>query len=92
MVVAVSDPSMHKPNDADQAFLNAYFRFRFHALPYKYNFNLIMYQHHRRTWDAFWPEAVIVHFTTKKPMPDKHCRKGCNEVGTLIMNVKTYLS
>ncbi|KAK9377640.1 nucleotide-diphospho-sugar transferase [Lipomyces chichibuensis] len=79
MVKSVSDPRMHKPNDADQAFLNAYFKFRFHALPYKYNYNIIMYQHHRNTWDRFWNEAVIVHFTTKKPMPNKFCRHGCNE-------------
>ncbi|KAK9461197.1 nucleotide-diphospho-sugar transferase [Lipomyces oligophaga] len=81
MVTAVSDPRMHKPNDADQAFLNQYFKFRFHGLPYKYNFNIVMYQHFRRVWDNFWPEAVIVHFTTKKPMPSPkdHCRKGCNE-------------
>ncbi|KAK9352530.1 nucleotide-diphospho-sugar transferase [Lipomyces doorenjongii] len=79
MVKSVSDPRMHKPNDADQAFLNAYFKFRFHALPYKYNYNIIMYQHHRSTWDRLWNEAVIVHYTTKKPMPNKFCRKGCNE-------------
>ncbi|KAK9465947.1 nucleotide-diphospho-sugar transferase [Lipomyces arxii] len=79
MIKAVSDPKMHKPNDADQAFLNAYYRFRFNALPYKYNFNLVMYQFHRGTWDKLWDEAVIVHFTMKKPMPTRHCRKGCNE-------------
>lgn len=42
MIKKVSDPAYHQPNDADQAFLNAYYRFRFFGLPYKYNFNLIM--------------------------------------------------
>lgn len=42
MIVKVSDPAYHQPNDADQAFLNAYYRFRYFGLPYKYNFNLIM--------------------------------------------------
>ncbi|KAK9449204.1 nucleotide-diphospho-sugar transferase [Limtongia smithiae] len=79
MITAVSDPEMHKPNDADQAFLNAYYRRRFHALPFKYNYNLVMYQFHRRTWDMLWDEAVIIHYTTKKPMPTRHCGKGCGE-------------
>lgn len=42
MIVKVSDPAYHQPSDADQAFLNAYYRFRYFGLPYKYNFNLIM--------------------------------------------------
>lgn len=42
MIVKVSDPTYHQPNDADQAFLNAYYRFRYFGLPYKYNLNLIM--------------------------------------------------
>ncbi|KAK9473004.1 nucleotide-diphospho-sugar transferase [Dipodascopsis tothii] len=79
LVKAVSDPKMHKPNDADQAFLNAYYRFRFYALPYKYNFNLVMYQFHRAVWDKLWDEAVIVHFTMRKPIWQFHCGKGCNE-------------
>ena len=42
MVKKVSDPRYHKPNDADQAFLQEYYRFRYFGLPYKYNFNLVM--------------------------------------------------
>jgi len=42
LVYHISDPNFHSPNDADQAFLNTYYRFRFYGLPYKYNFNLIM--------------------------------------------------
>jgi alpha-N-acetylglucosamine transferase len=42
MVPKVSDPNYHSPNDADQAFLNAYYKFRYFGLPYKYNFNLVM--------------------------------------------------
>lgn len=42
LVSKVSDPKYHSPNDADQAFLNVYYRFRYFGLPYKYNFNLIM--------------------------------------------------
>lgn len=42
LIRKVSDPEYHKPNDADQAFLNIYYRFRYWGLPYKYNFNLVM--------------------------------------------------
>jgi alpha-N-acetylglucosamine transferase len=42
MIPKVSDPRYHSPNDADQAFLNAYYRFRYFGLPYKYNYNLVM--------------------------------------------------
>lgn len=42
MIPKVSDPQYHKPDDADQAFLNAYYKFRYFSLPYKYNFNLVM--------------------------------------------------
>ncbi|KAF3935692.1 Glycogenin-2 [Dactylella cylindrospora] len=81
LVKHVSDPNYHSPNDADQAFLNTYYRFRYFGLPYKYNFNLIMYQFHRYYWDILWEEAVIVHFTVRKPKPNPkdHCHKGCNE-------------
>lgn len=51
MVSKVSDPAYHSPNDADQAFLNVYYRFRYFGLPYKYNFNLIMVGSH------MWNEA-----------------------------------
>lgn len=42
MISKVPDPKYHSPNDADQAFLNAYYKFRFFGLPFKYNFNLVM--------------------------------------------------
>ena len=42
LIKKVSDPTFHSPNDADQAFLNVYYKFRYFGLPYKYNFNLIM--------------------------------------------------
>lgn len=81
LIHKVSDPEYHRPNDADQAFLNVYYQFRYFGLPYKYNFNLIMYQFHRPHWDELWDEAVLVHFTVRKPKPDpaEHCHKGCNE-------------
>ena len=102
MIPKVSDPNYHHPNDADQAFLNAYYKYRYFSLPYKYNFNLVMvgstaaprrilsmltvwgggqYQFHRKVWDMLWDEAVLVHFTMRKPRPDpaQHCHKGCNE-------------
>lgn len=81
LIAKVSDPEYHKPNDADQAFLNVYYRFRYFGLPYKYNFNLVMYQFHRKYWDMLWEEAVLVHMTVRKPKPDPkdHCHKGCNE-------------
>jgi len=42
MIEKVSDPHYHKPNDADQAFLQVYWKYRFYTLPFKFNFNLIM--------------------------------------------------
>jgi alpha-N-acetylglucosamine transferase len=42
MIPKVSDPNYHKPNDADQAFLNAYYKFRYFGLPFRYNFNLVL--------------------------------------------------
>ena len=42
MIPKMSDPHYHSPNDADQAFLNVYYKFRFFGLPFKYNFNLVM--------------------------------------------------
>lgn len=75
----VSDPKMHSPNDADQAFLNNYYKFRYFGLPYKYNFNLVMYHYHRKQWDILWNEAVFVHFTTRKPHPTIHCERDCDQ-------------
>jgi len=80
MVPKVSDPRYHKPNEADQAFLNEYYKFRYFGLPYKYNFNLVMYQYHKEVWDMLWDEAVFVHMTMRKPQPaPNHCHEGCNE-------------
>lgn len=76
---AVSDPKMHSPNDADQAFLNNYYQFRYFGLPYKYNFNLVMYHYHKEEWDQLWDEAVFVHFTTRKPNPYDHCQRDCDQ-------------
>lgn len=72
---AVSDPNMHKSWEADQDFLNAFYRFRFFGLPYKYNFNLVMVEYHKKQWDMLWDEAVFVHFTVTKPRmdPEKYC-------------------
>lgn len=42
LVEKVSDPEYHRPDEADQAFLNVFYRFRYFGLPYKYNFNLVM--------------------------------------------------
>lgn len=78
---AVSDPSMHKAREADQAFLNAFYKFRYYGMPFKYNLNLVMVAHHRPYWDALWDEAVFVHMTVKKPEPDKWClfERNCAE-------------
>lgn len=76
---AVSDPKLHSPNDADQAFLNNYYKFRYFGLPYKYNFNLVMFRFYREIWDELWPEAVFVHFTTRKPSITGHCERDCYE-------------
>lgn len=92
LVEAVSDPKMHAPNDADQALLNNYYQFRYYGLPYKYNFNLVMYHYHRESWDLLWDEAVLVHFTTRKPRPDKKkwCRKTCAETKVLEWYTQVY--
>lgn len=78
LVKAVSDPEMHSPNDADQAFLNNYYKFRYFGLPYKYNFNLVMFNYFKPEWDQLWEEAVFVHFTTRKPSPTDHCNRDCD--------------
>lgn len=76
---AVSDPNMHSPNDADQAFLNNYYKFRYFGLPYKYNFNLVMFTYHKEAWNILWDEAVFVHFTVRKPSPTQHCERDCDQ-------------
>jgi alpha-N-acetylglucosamine transferase len=76
---AVSDPNMHSPNDADQAFLNSYYSFRYFGLPYKYNFNLVMFDSFEDQWNMLWDEAVFVHFTTRKPHPYDHCERTCDQ-------------
>lgn len=76
---AVSDPKMHAPNDADQAFLNNYYQFRYFGLPYKYNLNIVMFHWHPESWDILWDEAVFIHFTTRKPMPYDHCERTCDQ-------------
>lgn len=53
MIVKVSDPEFHQPDEADQAFLQAYYRFRYFGLPYKYNFNLIMVCSHSSTSTSY---------------------------------------
>lgn len=76
---AVSDPKMHNPWEADQAFLNSFYQFRYYGLPFKYNFNLVMVQYFRKHWDDLWDEAVFVHLTVRKPersswcLPDNGC-------------------
>lgn len=67
---AIADPDMHNPWEADQDFLNAFYKFRFFGLPFKYNFNLVMVQYHKKQWDMLWDEAVLVHMTVQKPRPD----------------------
>lgn len=42
MLAKVSDEHYHRPDEADQAFLQAYYQFRFFGLPYKYNLNLAL--------------------------------------------------
>lgn len=76
---AVSDPNMHAPNEADQAFLNNYYKFRYFGLPFKYNFNLVMFTYHKEQWDMLWDEAVFVHFTVRKPSANKHCERTCDQ-------------
>ncbi|TGZ80867.1 nucleotide-diphospho-sugar transferase [Ascodesmis nigricans] len=85
MYVKVSDENYHKPNEADQAFLNEYYKFRFFGLPYRYNFNLVMYKHHTDVWNLLWDEAVLIHMTMRKPQPaPNHCLEGCDEQGPSV--------
>ncbi|ODQ53967.1 nucleotide-diphospho-sugar transferase [Saitoella complicata NRRL Y-17804] len=69
----VSDKKYHRPDEADQAFLNVYWRFRAYMLPYAYNFNLVLFRFHREVWDNLWPEAKVIHFTTRKPSTKDKC-------------------
>lgn len=78
---AVSDPQMHEPWEADQAFLNNFYRYRFYGLPYKFNFNLVILENFPNEWNMLWEEAVLVHMTVQKPQTDplNWClwEKGC---------------
>lgn len=80
---AVSDPKMHNPWEADQAFLNNFYKFRYYGMPYKFNLNLVMVPYWREEWDSLWDEAVFVHYTVRKPKEKlkDHCtqEKGCRE-------------
>lgn len=67
---AVSDPKMHHPEEADQAFLNNFYKFRFFGLPYKYNFNLVMVESYVEEWNLLWDEVIFLHFTIHKPRPE----------------------
>jgi alpha-N-acetylglucosamine transferase len=79
LFAAVSDPQMHKPDEADQALLNNYYQMRHFGLPFKYNLNLVMQHYHNKQWEELWDEAVFVHFTMKKPNPTLHCERDCDQ-------------
>lgn len=80
---AVSDPNMHRSWEADQDFLNAFYKFRYFGMPFRYNFNLVMVQYHKKEWDMLWEEAVFVHMTVRKPQSfkEQYCtfEGGCPE-------------
>jgi hypothetical protein len=84
MLSKLGDPAYHDPKEGDQSFLQAYWRYKNFGLPFKYNLNIIMYEHHRAAWDHLWMIASVVHYTVRKPVyewsKDGHCTPwGCQE-------------
>jgi hypothetical protein len=82
MLSKLSDPAYHNPREGDQAFLQLYWRFRNFGLPMRYNLNIVMFEHHRKSWDHLWMVASVVHYTIRKPKGEwgKQCRKDkCSE-------------
>jgi hypothetical protein len=79
MMGKVTNPAFHPEHEGDQAFLQNYWRYKNFGLPFKYNLNLIMHDHHRKTWDHLWKIASVVHFTIRKPVErwvaPGHCYK-----------------
>ena len=98
MIDKIKDPLYHDPTQGDQDFLQRYWQYRDFKLPFKYNLNIIMYEHFNKQFNELWDEAVIIHFTIRKPVPDSTywCRKPetdnaelkCKEWGILDVSDK----
>lgn len=70
MLDKIKDRQYHDPTQGDQDFLQHYWQYRDFKLPFKYNLNIVMYEHYHNEFNSLWDEAVIIHFTTRKPVPD----------------------
>jgi hypothetical protein len=83
MMAKIRDQQYHDPHQGDQDFLQHYWKFRDWKLPFKYNLNIVMYEHYPNDFNSLWDEAIIVHFTIQKPSPDqtKFCHKPLIETG-----------
>ncbi|KAJ3041336.1 hypothetical protein HDV00_009477 [Rhizophlyctis rosea] len=70
MRVREKDIEYYRLESAEQAFLNCYWGFSSHRLPFKYNLNLAM-KHHRKAhgaaWKLVWNQRAIIHYTMTKP-------------------------
>jgi len=77
MMDKIKDPRYHDPTQGDQDFLQRYWAYRDFKLPFKYNLNIVMYEHFNKQFNDLWDEAIIIHFTVRKPEPDSRdwCRK-----------------
>jgi lipopolysaccharide biosynthesis glycosyltransferase len=68
MISKLADKKYHDPKEGDQQFLQNYWKFRDYKLPIKFNLNLVHFVWHKKDlWDRIWPEALVIHFTVRKP-------------------------
>jgi hypothetical protein len=93
MISKISDPAYHDPREGDQSFLQIYWRYKNWGLPFKYNLNIIMAEHHKTAWDHIWMIASVVHYTVRKPAYEwsksGHCRQpNCKEWQPLIVSLQ----
>jgi len=65
----IADTSKYDKQQAEQGFLNYYYRYTHARLPYKYNGNLAIYFRARNVWDRISP-LVTIHYTLFKPFSE----------------------
>jgi hypothetical protein len=70
MLDKIKDRRYHDPTQGDQDFLQHYWQYRDFKLPFKYNLNIVMYEHYHNEFNSLWDEAVVIHFTIRKPVSD----------------------
>lgn len=83
MLGKIKERQYHDPTQGDQDFLQRYWKYRDFKLPFKYNLNIVMYEHYHNEFNSLWDEAVIIHFTIRKPVPDpkKWCKRPLMDKG-----------